>query len=159
MSIAKPKQRLLKTAIKSAIAFKALLLASVFTSGVFAQELDTAYVPFIVNVNAAVKAQGVGETNSPMSVTANKPDTLIITVAKGGFTSILNGAQTRTNTPTLMSGSNGKISLNLPGQSYKNAEISLYSLNGKRILRAKANASEAAKNISRPNLVAGVYML
>lgn len=39
------------------------------------------------------------------------------------------------------------------------AGISLYSLNGKRVLRTKADASKGAKNISSPNLVAGVYLL
>ena len=135
------------------------VFASAFAVSVIAQEMDTAYVPFVVNVDAEIFAVGEGVIVPPIHVTANKPDTLIITVAKGGFASILNGARTRMNTPALMSGSHGKISLNLPSQSYKKADISLYSINGKRILRGRADASRAVKNISRPNLVAGVYLL
>ncbi|MCL2688516.1 MAG: CAP domain-containing protein [Chitinispirillia bacterium] len=140
---------------KFAAAFKTLL---VFTANIYAQEMDTAYVPFIVNVDAAVTVQQ-GTTVFEKEVEANKADTLIITIAKGSLASVLDGARMQINTPALMSGSHGKISLNLPIHSYKNADISLYSLSGKRILRTKANASEVHRNISHPNLMAGVYLL
>jgi|GEM_PF-3541451 len=137
---------------------RALLFVSTLTASVFAQEMDTAYVPFIVNADAVVRIVQ-GSAVFEKTVAADKEDTLIITVAKGSFTSISHGARTLLSAPELISGSHGRISLNLPMHSYKTADISIYSLNGKRILRTKAKASEVAKNISHPNLVAGVYFL
>jgi len=159
MSIAKSKPALLKIAVNAAAAVKALLIAASFTANVHAQDLDTAYIPFIVNADAAVTALGDGETNCPISAAKNKVDTLILTAEKGSFLSVLNGARMRQKNQALISGSHGKFSLNLPGQSYKNAEIILYSVNGKRILRSKVSASEAANKISRPNIAAGAYLL
>jgi len=158
MGIIKFKRLFQKTMSKPTTAFKVLLFVSAFTTSVYAQEMDTAYVPFIVNIDAAIKAVR-GTAIFEKTSEADKADTLIITVEKGSLTSVLHGARMQMNTPMLMSGSHGKISLNLPVHSYKNADISIYSLNGKRILRTKANASETSKNLSRPNLVAGVYLL
>jgi len=134
-------------------------LAFMMPVSVFAQEQDTAFVPFLVNVDAKVKAT-LGTAVFEMSVEADKVDTLKIIVEKGSLTSI--SRQTimhQKNTPALISDSRGKVSLNLPAHSYKEADISLYSLNGKRILRTKADASQTHKNISHQNLVAGVYLL
>lgn len=47
----------------------------------------------------------------------------------------------------------------MPAQSYKNAEVSLYDVNGKRVLRSKVSASNAVNSISRPNVAMGVYLL
>ena len=162
MIIVKPKQSFSKTVSKVSAALKALLLTSFFISGVIAQEMDTAYVPFIVNVNAKVKAEfkdGVDIVYEyEMDVEANKEDTLKIPLEK--TTSVMLGTQNvLNNAPVIKSNHRGNVSLNLSGQIYRNAEISLYSVNGKRILRAKTDASQAAKNISRPNLAAGVYLL
>jgi len=130
----------------------------VFAVSVHAQEQDTAYIPFLVNVDATVKAVQ-GTAVFEMNVEANKADTLKVIAEAGSLTSVFQHTQTRQNAPTLISGSHGKIFLNLPLHSYKKADISLHSLSGKRILRSKVSASEAVKNISRTNLVAGVYLL
>ncbi|MDR3011705.1 MAG: T9SS type A sorting domain-containing protein, partial [Chitinispirillales bacterium] len=132
-------------------------LALAFTAGVYAQEADTAYVPFIVNVDAAVKAELGGNIVS-MDVTAGEADTLKIPL--WGTSSVRHRPQNAlNNAPVITSNQRGRVSINLPVQNYGIAEISLYSVNGRRILRTNASASEAAKNISRPNLVSGVYLL
>ena len=130
----------------------------VFAVSVFAEEADTAYVPFVVNVDAKVTAQKQGADPVSIDVTAGEEKTLEIPLEKANsiIQSMRNG---QSRAPLLSSNNHGKVSLNLPSQSYNNAEISLYSINGKRILRGKADASQAVKNISRPNLVAGVYLL
>jgi len=143
---------------KSLIVFKALFLISTFAVSVYAQEQDTAYIPFLVNVDAKVKAER-GTAVFERDVEANKVDTLKVVVEKGGFTSISRQVRRQQNSPVRMAGANGKISLNLPANSYRNADISLYSLSGKRILRTTVDVSQTAKSITQPNLVAGVYLL
>jgi len=122
-----------------------------------AQDPDTAFVPFIVNVKVkAVQGTDTVEIN----VTANKADTLKLPLGKTTsvrYKTSQNGQQGSAG--VIINNNRGKISLNLPVQGYKSADISLYSVNGKRVLRGKASASEAGKSISRPNLVAGVYLL
>jgi uncharacterized protein (TIGR02145 family) len=59
----------------------------------------------------------------------------------------------------VITGSRGNITLRLPPQSYQNAEIALHAVNGKRVLRGKADAAETISGISRKNVAAGVYML
>jgi len=142
------------------------LFALVFTSVVFAEDADTAYVPFIVNTAAVVKAELKDGANDvvfeyEISVEANTEKTLKIPLEKATTTtSAMHRPQNGlNNAPVIVSNHRGKVSLSLPGQIYKNAEISLYSINGKRILRTKAAASETVKSISRPNLAAGVYVL
>jgi len=133
------------------------ILATVMT--VFAQDADMAYVPFVVNVNATVKAwHGQGEDMVQMTVTANVEDTLAIPLV--GTSSIwhINRARGRLNTPTVTN-SRGNITLRLPAQSYQHAEIALHTVNGKRILRGKVSNSETATAIAGKNIAAGVYLL
>jgi uncharacterized protein (TIGR02145 family) len=143
------------------------VFASAFCiSGLFANEMDTAYVPFIVNTDATVKAvkNSVADLvplvviQFQIDVEANIADTLKIPLEK--TLSVTQRPQNGlNNAPLITSNRRGNVSLSLPGQIYKTAEISLYSVNGKRILRAKADASQAAKNISRPSLASGAYLL
>jgi len=132
-------------------------LAIVMTA--FAQEADTAYVPFVVNVNATVKAwHGQGEDMVQMTVTANVEDTLAIPLIGASSVWHINMEQGRLNTPTVTN-SHGNITLRLPAQSYQHAEIALHTVNGKRVLRGKVSNSEATTAISRKNVAAGVYLL
>jgi len=139
--------------------FRTFLLAVVmcvvvFVSGVFAQE---ALVPFVVNVNATVSATD-GNTQKQTSVTANQETILRIPLQNTDGVRLF-GTQRQANVPTIISNRNGKVILNLPAQSYKNAEISLYTVNGKRILRYNASASSAVNNISHRKITTGVYLL
>jgi uncharacterized protein (TIGR02145 family) len=138
----------------------AAAVAMVLAAGMaFAQgEANTAYVPFIVNVDATVKAEREGAAPISINVSANTVDTLKISL--GGTVSVRQRPRNaQNNTPLITANHRGNVSLYLPGQSYQNAEVSLYSVNGRRVLRANANASQTANNISRPNLVAGVYLM
>jgi arabinan endo-1,5-alpha-L-arabinosidase len=107
---------------------KALLFILVFTMGALSQETDTAYVPFVVNVNATISAVYADGTFSAVqqNAGANNEVTLALPIP-------------RITTPVQ------KIVLNLPTLSYKNAEITLHSLDGKLI--------------SQRNISAGVYLL
>ncbi|MDR0307268.1 MAG: T9SS type A sorting domain-containing protein [Chitinispirillales bacterium] len=58
-----------------------------------------------------------------------------------------------------MSDSRGNVTLRLPQTSYQNARVSLYSVNGKRIISHKVDASASAKRISTPNAASGIYIL
>ena len=132
--------------------FLAAVALMLFAANLLAQ--DTAYVPFKVNANATVKAQQGTESVS-INVTANMIDTLLII---SEIPSAL-ASPGRTQKPVTVYSSRGKLSLELSPQFYKNAEISLYSLNGKRVLHYRVNALETAKNISHPNIATGVYVL
>jgi len=148
-----------------AIVLKAFRLASAMVAviglavGAFAQDADTAYVEFRVNVNATVTATQSGNS-APVSmpITANQDKTLAIPLS--GVSSVwrTGGTRERLNVPTIAN-SRGNITLRLPAQAYQNAEIALHTVNGKRVLRGKAAASEAATAISRKNVAAGVYLL
>jgi len=141
--------------------------AAVFASGVFAQ-IDTAKVPFRVNVNATITA-GIGQhpgsdATIPFTVTltvtgkTTGADTLKLPVA-GTLSVWHNGAaHGQLNAPVITT-SRGNISLHLPTQQYQNAEFSLHSVNGKRVLRGKANVSVEVNGVSRKNVAPGVYML
>jgi len=134
----------------------ATLAVSMLAAGAFAQGANTAYVPFVVNADATVTAVQDADTVTK-SMTAHVQDVLIL---PRGVTSVWNtgGARGRLNAPVITN-SRGNITLRLPTQSYQNAEIALHSVNGKRVLRAKAAAVEVGNAISRRNVAPGVYML
>jgi uncharacterized protein (TIGR02145 family) len=140
----------------------AILFAALFGAvGAFAQN-DTAYVPFVVNVAATVRAVPASGTTAvvtqvQMTVAANTQTTLKIPLPK--TLGVMSWAQRLANVPALISNGGGKVTLNLPAQSYKNAEITLYAVNGKRILRKNMSASSAANAISRQNAAPGAYLL
>ena len=126
-----------------------------FATWAWAQGAETAYVPFLVNVDAMVMAVQ-GASNVQKTVTGGVTDTLILPL--GGVSVSYYGGGRRLNAP-LITESRGNITLRLPPQSYQNAEIALHAVNGKRILRGKADASQTANGISRKNVAAGVYLL
>jgi hypothetical protein len=147
--------------------FTKLTVAATMTIGVmgmaqtvFAQAADIAYIPFIVNVDAAVKAEREGAESVSINVSADTEDTLKIPL--GSTSNVRHRPQNAPgNAPIITYNQRGMVSVNLPAQTYQNAEVSLYTINGRRILRtnADANVSQTAKSISRPNLVAGVYLI
>jgi uncharacterized protein (TIGR02145 family) len=150
------------TAVKNNFRTAAAIAITILglTQTAFAQETGTAYVPFIVNADATVKAERENAAPILINVSANTEDTLKIPLE--GTVSVRQRAQNTLNsTPVITHNQRGNVSLYLPGQSYRNAEVSLYSVNGRRVLRTNANAgaSQTANNISRPNLVAGVYLM
>jgi len=136
-----------------------LLLTAVLSVWAWAQ--NTAKVPIKVNVNAAVSAVPDGASGFEtvnINVTANVTDTLRLPVrATDGV--IYFGAQRHANAPAIISNRGGNITVNLPAQSYKSAEVSLYTVNGKRIMHNNVSSSNAVNNISRWNLATGVYLL
>jgi len=133
----------------------AMAMLFIFTANTFAQGMDTAYVPFSVNVNATATAQLAGGGKFEKSVRSGYTDTLLI-VIEGNTPLARHG---KTPNPVTMYSSRGKISLELSRQLYRSTDIALYSLNGKQILHGKVAVSEAAKSISHPNVAMGVYLL
>ncbi|MDR2554214.1 MAG: fibronectin type III domain-containing protein [Fibromonadaceae bacterium] len=141
---------------------RALFLLSVFALNAFSQtaDMDTAKVPVIVNVAATVSIlppagyeDGVGDMRTLM---ANKTDTLVIILGKTQASYI---SQKQANSSVLVKSFAGKIFLDLPTPLYKNAEISLYKLNGKRVLYSKASIYNAANTISSSDIPVGAYLL
>jgi hypothetical protein len=119
-------------------------------------DIDTAYVPFVVNVAATVSAVPAGEAVEPIfiDVEAGVEKILKIPVVTASTK-----MRSQLNNAPVMSNARGKVSLNLPASSYKNADVALYSMNGRTVMRAKATASEAVKSVSRSNVGTGVYLL
>jgi len=128
----------------------------------------TATVPVKVNVAANVvlaPITGVSGTGTEGAVTADAEKEFSIGLT-GGYILVGDAAKTsyllsrRTNAGAQAKYSRGNITLNLPAQSYKSAAISLYSVNGKRVLNGSAAASKTQTfSISRSNVPAGVYLL
>ena len=129
------------------------------TFGAWAQ--DTAAVPFLVSVDATVRAvpdAASGLEAVEITVKAGETDTLRLPLRKTAGVAFF-GAQLRAGVPAIVGNRGGTVTVNLPAQSYKNAEVLLYTVNGKRVLRQKASASNAVNNISRSNVATGVYLL
>jgi uncharacterized protein (TIGR02145 family)/uncharacterized repeat protein (TIGR02543 family) len=138
----------------------ASVAAFVFAASATAQDTTYAKVPFRVNVDAAITAvQGGNTVSKDVTGKTDGADTLKLPLEiKTASVQNTGRTQGRLNAP-IITGSRGNITLRLPAQSYQNAEIALYSVNGKRILRGKAAASETISGISRKNVSAGVYLL
>jgi len=133
---------------------------------------DTAYVPFVLYFEGEGGYPGVindylqitarrGNTAVSISVTPAVQKILAVPLGVAVTSSVLNPAgraQGRANIPAITN-SRGNITLRLPPQAYQNAEIALHSVNGRRILRGSAAASEMMSAISRRNIAAGVYLL
>jgi len=132
---------------KFRIMVKTMFLALVFAVSAFAQDKDTAYVPFIINVDAVATARLDGVNKFEETVRAGYTDTLLI-IAEGGGTPL--ARQGKTPNPVTMYSSRGRISLELSRELYRSADIALYSLNGKQVLRGSGE---------HPNLAMGVYLL
>jgi hypothetical protein len=131
--------------------------------GVSAQ-VDTAYVPFVVvNTDATVKVVKGSVLMLKRTVTKNVETTLAIplsaTSGVGSGTGVIGGTQRQLSAPAAVSIGKGKVALRLSPQSYKNAEVSLHTVNGKRVLHGKASAAEKALSVTRGDLTAGVYLL
>jgi len=128
----------------------------------FAQEVNYAYVPFRIlntgiNIKATVKAVQAGK-DDVVDTSTNGYVYLYLPLNGSIAVRYTDGARERLNAPAITQ-SHGNITLRLPAQSYQNAKIALYSVNGKRVLHGKAAATETASNISRQNVAAGAYIL
>jgi hypothetical protein len=103
--------------------------ASIFTSGAFAQDtdtgVDTAYVPFLVNVDAAVKAEPADGAvfDAPVQISVKGGAESFIRIPLQKTIGVLYGTQKQTNRSAVVSNCGGKVTLNLPAQSYKNAVV------------------------------------
>ncbi len=130
---------------KFRIVLKSIFLASTFVINAFAEDKDTAFVPFTVNVDAVATARLDGSKKFEQPVRAGYTDTLHIIVEGDP----LLARPGKTPNPVIMHSSRGKISLEL-SQQFRSADIALYSLNGKQVLRGSGE---------HPNLAMGVYLL
>jgi len=131
-------------------------------------DADVALVPIVVNFApvdgrdtttvSAVFYNSADQYFQPIisKVKAGTDDTLRLAV---GGTGVRNVAQNRRGAGAVVRSRAGKVIVRLPERSYKSAEVSLYAVNGKRIMRGKALASSAASSLSRRDVTAGVYIL
>jgi len=142
-----------------------LFAAALGTSFAISTQGATAYVPFVVNTKATIRAEietisatGLNTTVwEQLTVWPDEVDTLVLPLQK--VTGIAYVAQKQANASAVIRTNGGKITLSLPAQSYKNAEISLYSVNGKRVLLHNVNAASAVNNITLGNIATGAYLL
>ncbi len=148
-----------------AIFATALMAVAAMFSTAFAQqwivETATATVPVKVNVAADVvfaPITGASGTEVEGNVTANVEKNFNIGLS-GGYV-LLDSDPTKVpylpsrNAGVQVKYNRGNVNLSLPAQSYSNAVISLYSINGKRVL-----SGDASKSISSSNVPMGVYLL
>ncbi len=131
---------------KFRIVLKSMFLATAFVINTFAEDKDTAFVPFSVNVEAVATARLDGVGKFEKLVRKGYIDTLLI-ITEGDPLLARPG---RTPNPVTIYSSRGRISLELSQQLYRSADIALYSLNGKQVLRGSGE---------HPNLAMGVYLL
>ena len=142
--------------------------AAFLASGVSAQLVDaTARIPFRLTntltggVTATVEAREEFETFSRTLRGGGQVDTLVINfkMIPGPNTSVLQGGRhTRVSAGATMSQARGRATINLLSPAYRNAEVSLFTINGKRVMRQNVSAA-AVNNITPQYLSAGVYML
>jgi uncharacterized protein (TIGR02145 family) len=140
-----------------------LLSAAVVVGAVFSSAfaLDSAFVPVKVNVHdAAVEAKSSDIAYPLVGIYLYNggPDTLRLPLKRTDGV-IYFGARWQANAPAIIAGRGGNITVNLPAQSYKSAEVALYTVNGKRILRNNVFSSNAVSSVSRRNVATGIYLL
>jgi uncharacterized protein (TIGR02145 family) len=145
---------------------RALLLAAgvvAIATGVFAQKPDTAYIPFLVNVDAVVMvaayAGADGSTTDLFGGNATAKTVYMLSVPLQKTTGVTHISKDRANTPAIISNKGGAITVNLSSKTQNNAEISLYGVNGKRIFRRVVTAENTVNNISNHSIAPGVYVL
>jgi len=146
----------------------AAIMGLILTSSTWSQDLfvDTAYVPFIVNTAAMVTAvpdvKGLHagwEVISPdarIEVVAGEETILRIPLFKK--TGVRFDEQRQTNVPRIISGK-GKVAVILSTQSQKSVEISIYSVNGKRILHNNMSVANTERKITNRYVAPGMYLL
>ncbi|MDR3000141.1 MAG: SUMF1/EgtB/PvdO family nonheme iron enzyme, partial [Fibromonadaceae bacterium] len=133
------------------------LLVSAFAVNSFSQltEVD-AQIPVIVDVDANVEITppigwGTGEEANVIASTQRMLNVKLIQrpAPEDLSSTTISHQPHKVNTGVWVSHSRGNITLSLQSQQYRNAAISLYSINGKRVLTGKASA----------NIPAGIYLL
>jgi uncharacterized protein (TIGR02145 family)/uncharacterized repeat protein (TIGR02543 family) len=153
--------RIITRQVRALLLLAAMLVVATFATNVFAQntQMDTAYVPFVVNVDATIMvAPKDGDTLVQIAVIGGEETVVGLPILQSVGVAYF-GTQRQANTSAIISNRAGKISVSLPVQSYKNAEVALYTVNGKRILRRNVSATSAANNITRSDLTTGMYLL
>jgi len=145
-----------------------LFCVAVFAAAAFSQGFDTAYVPVRVNAAATLtielpdgtpsRARIVTPSSGTVTMAANTPTELVLIIGGSGNTSVRHRKPAIDNTSVTVTARQDGVSLNLHPQAYRDALISLYSINGKRILGGKASAAKGTFSISRPNVASGVYL-
>jgi len=130
-----------------------LVILSVFAVNAPAQEIETAYVPVKVNVAATVSIQCT-DAVATETVAAGATETLVLDLYNN-VSLVL--PQNRANANVSFSYSRGNVFLELPSQQFRNADVSLFSLNGKQILRKQVSAQNGI--ISQANITQGIYLL
>jgi hypothetical protein len=151
--------------------FPAAMAVIVSTAAVVSaqQARDTAYVTFVVNVDATVKVTR-GSSTVQKDVTKGVEATLGVPLSASqgnsppvggpGTLAVINGTQRQSGAPVMVSSRNGSVVFRLSPQSYQNAEIALHSVNGKRVMHGKASVAEVGKSIAASGyLTSGVYLL
>ncbi len=152
-----------KTMFKTALMAVTLMFSAAFAQQWIITE-STAKVPVKANVAAKVEfAPITGASGTPVegNVTADTEEEFNIGLY-GGYVRLEDSDPTKvlyprqTNAGVQVKYSRGNVYLNLPMQSYSNAVISLYSLNGKLVFSGNASTS---KSILSSNVPVGVYLL
>jgi len=139
----------------------AVVVGAGLSAGAAAQ--DSSYIPIkVTNTAATVTAVPKTGENGAETVTLalekNVTDTLILPYVKMTGVAYFAG-QRHANALSVVANKSGSVTVNLPAQSYKNAEVALYTVNGKRVMSGKASSLNAVNVISRGNVATGVYLL
>ena len=133
-----------------------MLFVAVLATSIFSQ---TATVPVTVNVAANVSIQPSGGASGSGESKVVQPNTETIFTLQLGTTSVSHMARNPGSGAVSVNYGPGAVSLNLHSESYKNAQVSLFSINGRQILRANTSAQAGGSAISQTNIAEGVYLL
>ena len=133
-----------------------VLMVMTFSGSAIAQ--DYSLIPVRTNTTATITAHRDGTpVGNTITAEANAVDTLRIPMSEN--TSVTQLGLRAQNAPAITH-TRGTVTLNLPGNSaYQKANISVYSLDGRRVMGAAADAIHRTAGISRQNLAAGAYMI
>jgi len=146
----------------------AVVVGAIFSSAV-AQ--DSSYIPirvesfcysledFGVTVTAVPRTNENGANTVVLLMKSREVDTLQLPYVRMTTGVSYFGGQRHTNATKIVANRRGNVTVNLPAQSYKSADVALYTVNGKRVMSGKVSSLNAVNNISRRNVATGVYLL
>jgi len=145
------------------VAASFILLVLAFNG--FTRDLIEARIPVKVNAAATVSIQPLADENGTgqvKTVAADTEEMFEILFNAGTSSAQCRGIARNATAAASVRYGRGTILITLQPQTYGNAVISLYSINGKRVLRGALTNSAIANrglNLSKANVAAGVYLL
>ncbi len=147
--------------------FQAAFAVVISVASAASAAVDTAKVQYVVNVASTIKVVVPGGETVSKAAQANVERTVAVPLpassspadGDGDRTGVAYGAQRSLDASALVRSRNGSVAIRLSPKSYQNAEVSLHSVNGKRVMYGKTSATAEKSIAASGYLTAGVYLL